>query len=398
MRHLVLLASLVSLPLSSRACINDRDSDALAVQNKRLPDAIRVISGRFERNPPRYYQMRAARVEAELKSNPLQFALYDDLAVAHDRLGDDKTAMRVMACKRVLLPPYKAANSALKEAWYRYYANDGTFRAHRFLHDGAKVQNLADMKRARAEIQRAIQIKPNAHFGREKYQLAVMDWIIARKTGTSNSGLGDFLQQRFSWEDGRFDRALSPQRQDAAQGLSGLIVLGSAWQSPDVFNALGEALESRPTIALSHLARKRSDELQSVGAVSLSGEPIDTQVVEFDEQALGLSNKNRETLDALYPQLRTEANQWNAARIRWMEAKFEQGSHPDTDAKFWASFPETAHPSLDVEWLNEREDHLRKIRANTMAQTVTLLGIPILLIILFAARYWKRSRRQTLPT
>jgi hypothetical protein len=38
--------SLLALSTSARACINDRDSDSLAVQAKKLPDTLRVITGR----------------------------------------------------------------------------------------------------------------------------------------------------------------------------------------------------------------------------------------------------------------------------------------------------------------------------------------------------------------
>ena len=202
MNRFLPLALLVCFPLASNACLNDRDSDALAVQNNRFPDALRVITGRFERNPPRFYQMRIARVERELKSKPRDFGLYDDLAVAHDKLGDDKTALKIMASKRALLPAFSAKDKAKanKEAWYRFFANDGTFRAHRFLKSGAKVQNIGEMKRARDEIIRALQIKPNAHFGRERVQLMVMDWTLATKKGKANKTLGEWIEARDGWD------------------------------------------------------------------------------------------------------------------------------------------------------------------------------------------------------
>lgn len=56
----------VTLGTSAHACINDRDSDALALQAGRVPDAVRIISGRFERNPPQYYQMRLEHAQKVL--------------------------------------------------------------------------------------------------------------------------------------------------------------------------------------------------------------------------------------------------------------------------------------------------------------------------------------------
>lgn len=403
MRPLLVFALLVSIPLASNACLNDRDSDALAVQNKRFPDALRVISGRFERNPPRFYQMRIARVEAELKSKPHDFGLYDDLAVAHDKLGDDERALKVMAQKRALLPVYDAHDKTNKEAWYRFFANDGTFRAHRFLHDGAKVERVGEMKRARQEIKRALEIKPNAHFGREKYQLAVMDWVLAAKTKKieAETSLGDFLRERFKFDQG-YDvpRGPLPQnRRDAAQGLLGLIVLGAAWRSPDVFDALATTLESRPTIALSYLARHRSQELLGNGAHSIQPKSLyDLFEYQFrDGREFGLNDKNAKTLDAFYPKVRTEADAWNENRAKWMNAKFALGQHPDTHANFWNAWKEAAPPSLDVAWFNERAATQSLINNSVLWLKFLVFGVPLLLLVMVVWFLRRRKKRSAFP-
>ncbi|BCM89153.1 hypothetical protein IAD21_00997 [Abditibacteriota bacterium] len=391
MRPFIVFALLVSLPVASRACMNDRDSDALVIQNKRLPDAIRVISGRFERNPPRYYQMRIARVEGELKSNPRHFGLYDDLAVAHDRLGDDGTAMRVMAQKRALLPAFNARDKALKEAWYRYFANDGTFRAHRFLHDGAKVARIGEMKQAREEIRRAIQIKPNAHFGRERVQLMVMDWIVARKQKKTSKTLGAWIEGR----DGE------KYRHETAEGLAGLVVLGAAWNSPDVFEALANALDVPETIALRYLALLRCRELLESKKSSLAGLSVPTINAAltdsggWGDEGIGINRQNQQSLDELYPQLRQEADQWNASRAKWMETKFAQDQHPDTNTNFWEGFPETEPPSLDINWFNQRGDMNRAILFSITLVLSLVFGIPALAIVFWVKYLRKRARRNT---
>lgn len=60
------LVSTSALADSALACMNDRDSDSLALQARQLPETLRVITGRFERNSPLYYQMRIARSQAQL--------------------------------------------------------------------------------------------------------------------------------------------------------------------------------------------------------------------------------------------------------------------------------------------------------------------------------------------
>ncbi len=55
--HLAAFALLAAMP--AHACINDRDT--LAEEIKGLPDVAQIITGRFERNPPLYHQMRIDR-------------------------------------------------------------------------------------------------------------------------------------------------------------------------------------------------------------------------------------------------------------------------------------------------------------------------------------------------
>lgn len=116
---------LLLLPLlwvsPARACLNDRDSDSLATQAAKFPDTLRVITGRFERNPPLFYQMRIRRSLTQLQKKPRDFGLYDDIAVAFDRLGRDDEALAIMTKKRVLLPRFNAKDLKLKEAWYRFF-------------------------------------------------------------------------------------------------------------------------------------------------------------------------------------------------------------------------------------------------------------------------------------
>lgn len=81
------------------------------------------------------------------------------------------------------------------------------------------------MKRARNLIAAAIKLNPDAHFGREKYQLKLMEWIISATKKKEFPSLSSIADQEMTK-----DRA-----QKAVTGLTGLIVLGDAWQSVDVF-------------------------------------------------------------------------------------------------------------------------------------------------------------------
>lgn len=390
---------LILLPLlwssGAKACINDRDSDSLAIQAARFPDTLRVITGRFERNPPLYYQMRIRRSLAQLKQTPRDFNLYDDIGVAFDRLHRDDEALQIMAKKRALLPPFDAKNPKLKEAWYRYFANTGTFHAHRFL--GKKSGQISEMKLARDQIKRAIEIKPDAHFGREKYQLLAMDWILAIKTGKTDKTLGIWISKRDQWEEiWEAARQSAPRRAKAVEGLSGLIVLGAAWQSADVFEALSCALESKSGVTLRHLALRRDEEIVKSGGVSLAPKHLNSKIIndlleytEVNDYGIGVNNRNKKTLDEFFLKLRAEADTWSKKRTIYMLMRLEKGVHPDTDAKFWNNWKPAAPPNLELSWHDEGKT------SNNI-----FIGFGIAILVLFLAGiigiFWlfRRSRRK----
>lgn len=122
----LLLTVLVLVPAAGRACIWDRDT--LEHEAKGLPDVVQVITGRFERNPPLFYEMRLRRVTAVLRARPDDLAAYDDAGAACDRLGKGDDALAWMAKKRARLERLTrqrgAAGAArtsgdLREHWYR---------------------------------------------------------------------------------------------------------------------------------------------------------------------------------------------------------------------------------------------------------------------------------------
>lgn len=248
-----------SVPLllsPAHACL--WDSDTLATEAKGLPDVVQIITGRFPRNPPLFYEMRLARVSKEVQAQPAKLELYDDAAVACDRLHRSREAIAWMAKKRAQLKPFPQD----KEHWYRYHANLGTFQAHDWLRSGANRKNISQMKSARDHIAQAIKINPNAHFGREKYQLMAMDWIVEPLRHEKSDGRIDEMPSFM--EFGIDEKREESRATQIANGLAGLIVLGDAWESLDVFIALRNAMAARraPT---AYLASLRCEELVERG-------------------------------------------------------------------------------------------------------------------------------------
>src|SRR5262249_11874333 len=138
----------------------------------------------------------------------------------------------------------------------------------RWFRAGADRDKIDQLKTGRDFIKQAIELNPNAHFGREKYQLMVMEWVISGPSMNGKSYLPNLLGSNASHhpED---DPKARQDLEDAIKGLSGLIVLGDAWQSFDVFYALALALNASAKSGPAYLAYLRCLELIDQGRGSI---------------------------------------------------------------------------------------------------------------------------------
>ncbi|HEX8834850.1 MAG TPA: hypothetical protein VF719_11650 [Abditibacteriaceae bacterium] len=355
MKRLLIVASCLCLSATAYACINDRDSDTLEREGKGLPPVLQIVTGRFERNPPQYFEMRLARVTKELAANPNQLSLYDDAAVASDRLGRSAEAITWIEKKRTVLqkmaPSPETKDKALREAWYRYYANGGTFIAHRWIHDGADRTKIAEMKTARAMIAKAIHIKPDAHFGREKYQLMAMDWIIKAPVDANHS-----LTNSINLYADESKGMMAEEKQhflkqhgltDAVEGLTGLVALGAAWESVDVFYSLQGALNYAGKGNTEEMVRLRTIELIDRGRTSLHPDaPLASQLKfaiasPFVPPAGQYTHSQR---TEIFQRLRDEADDYHARRTAYTTERMNKGLHPDTHPDFWKEWHDAGPP------------------------------------------------------
>jgi hypothetical protein len=354
-RYTPIALALVVLGGPAAACLNDRDTSSQTV--RRLPAVVDVIAGRFARNIPLYYEMRLDRVASEIGSDPAALDLYDDAAVAADRLGRYDEAIGWMERKRARLEALPGHGADLKEAWYRYHANVGTHWVHRWIKRGADRSRLDELRTARDHIAKAIEIKPNAHFGREKFQLQAIEWLIRGPelipepitTHPPSRQLPLFIDTRWtgsldpeSTAEGPDEVVVSPV--EAVEGLCGLIVLGNAWESVDAFLALAAALEDLGEPGLALMARLRCEELIDAGRGSLvpgtpTGEELKALLgprgVDYEDRAPSTSQHLR----VRFVTLRREAESLNERRAAFLRERLEAGRHPDTDPSFWEGGP-----------------------------------------------------------
>ena len=142
----------------AQACI--WDSETLASERGNFPDVIELITGKFLRHSPEYYEWRLKDRRAKLSATNVdadtRLRLLDDIAVSLDRLGRHDEAIAT-AKQQLQLSPDR----------YETVANLGTF----MIHGG-------DLKGGAEHIRRAITINPDAHFGRERWQLYLVEYLL----------------------------------------------------------------------------------------------------------------------------------------------------------------------------------------------------------------------------
>lgn len=380
----VLFPAILALSAAAFACM--WDSDTLAMEARMHMNAVDAITGRFPRNPPLYYEMRLARVERELTDRPDALELYDDAAVACDRLNRGPEAIDWMARKRQALERLKKQGRPETEHWYRYFANLGTFEIHQWFREGASESEIGKAVQARDHIARAVAINPDAHFGRERVQLRTIEWVIGGRSKT--------LAEHFEGEEDGFERAAKE-----AEGLAGLVVLGNAWESPDVFLALMNRLSWNREGSMAELARRRALELLAQGKKSLAPKPTH-ELVRQGQNGQGYMMPMEDevpTIEQNFIRLRQAADEYHAARTEFMLTRLRQGRHPDTDPAFWQGYVEPARPTIaERPWLLRGYNGIATIIGAVLLLVVGLLGFAVFAIIRSAVRA-RRLRRGVPP-
>ncbi len=287
------------------------DTDTLAEEASLGKDFIATITGRFPRNPPLYFKMRRDRILAKAVKTPED---YDDLAVASERLGDSLAAIKWINKK-----PHGGP-----EVEYRTHANRGTFLVHAYL-KGKLGRSAAE--KGLQELETAVKINPDAHFGRERVQIRLVK---------------EFLDPSDYFE-------ADEDKLKGAEGYAGIVRLGSGWESPDVFLAMAVDLAAyrytRPRMgAIAALAVLRAHELES------SDHKAHLNVM--DQMLEGGQSQDLESnTKAEYIRLRADANAWQARRTAFMEERLKLGRHPDTDPTFWKGWVDGPRPEIHHDWI-----------------------------------------------
>ena len=226
---------------------------------------------------------------------------YDDLAVAYDKLGRLDDAIAVMQAKETRFPNQ-----------YTTLANLGSFHAHK-----------GEYEKALELLNAAITMNPDAHFGREKYQVMAIGYLQALAKDPGLVGKKDLLgvdiadEYRLMFGDMGKKQKGRPTgleqagiSKDVFVALAGIIRFGSGEKSQHVWMSLGVAcalqgdrhLAIRAFARAKELGHPRAADLVRVMSMTLKdfdGKPDFARLQKEFEKGLAEMKAAQEKEDAL---------------------------------------------------------------------------------------------------
>src|SRR5687768_13558523 len=223
------------------------DDDTLRDERRGMPGIAEVLAGRFEKHSDFFYAKRIEATTAQIAADRKNLAAYDNLAVAHEKLGDQDAAIVVMLEKEKVAP-----------GQYTTAANLGTF----YLHKG-------DFENGIAHIERALKINPDAHFGREEYQLKLAKFLRDAKSNPKLLETQNFLGVEFPEEARRRSDTLNRGpgsvkdlglKDNVFDGIVGMLRFGTG-KSAELYFVVGELLAYRGDKHLAYRAYQRAGHL-----------------------------------------------------------------------------------------------------------------------------------------
>lgn len=140
-----------------------------------------VVHERFPKHGAAYYRERNRLTRDALAllpaDDPGRFPRLDDLAAGLERLGESEAAAELMRKKLA----EQSAQGIHGRDLYTTYANLGTFLIHsqfkRALNGDADA--VARFREGVEFIHRSVEVNPEAHFGRESWQEAIAEFLLA---------------------------------------------------------------------------------------------------------------------------------------------------------------------------------------------------------------------------
>lgn len=328
MKTLLALCVLPALATSPLPCIWDKDT--LADELRGLPGTFDLVTGRFHVHGARYYQVRVLDSTRRLKAAPDDLAAYDDLAVAYERLKMRDKAVATMAAKLRAL-----SRRPSPEHQYRYHANLGTFHAHQ-----------GDFAKALVELRKAVQLNPDAHFGREHFQIDLIRYVQACRANPALWGEQNFL----SWAGYKVGKrpfatfisklsmtGKAPPQGDKAktlaetvEGVGGMIRYGGI-EGPELFRSLGDVFNKERHLHLAWWSYQRALERGHPAKAELR-RAIASIEWHWKEAQKAVGGVRQVPTDARWRQVRELAETYRSTFIKLENEALAAGKDPSGDA------------------------------------------------------------------
>lgn len=299
--------------LSGQACYND--SDTYLTELRDNLDVTNAIIGRFTLYPPPYYEKRIEIQKEILKRDPNNLDAYDNISVAYDRIGKGEEALKWIREKRKHLN----ANSP-KLHLYSTEANEGTFLIVRWIR-GHKQGDVTDALASEKLISKALEINPDAHFGREFAQL----YCIRAMIQSANDG---------DWTKVFTQRLIAIAKKDQLSGeklrygICGMMVLGAAWNMPALIQAIGELVPDEPQFANLCRAKLRHLQIESPDIDLVKEYPISVKAETRGMDSMTLHD------------LVKNGAEFRASQDAWVIQQVANGLHPDKGDDIWKGYQE----------------------------------------------------------
>lgn len=386
MRHAVQFAGLVFLTVLHpfpplHACL--WDTETLLQERMAAPSVLEVIVGKFPRHSPAYYKWRLQNCLAQLESDPNNNRLLDDIAVSYEKLGNHEAAIAI-AKEQLSRDPRR----------YETLANLGTF----LIHSG-------ELEEGMAYIASAIEVNPEAHFGREKYQLLLVKYLKALSIdGEYTLPLGTNRLNEDDWKSrypfmrfvgaevlGDDDTWISEvERQKAVDAILGMMRF-SRHDHPVLLDVLGELLEVDDRRRLAFRCYM-SAAAQVNNADARRGYETLARRVISEQYNRGNTRQPvpRAEVMAQFQKEKVDADEWFAELTR-NEAKWIAAGE-DVDAMFNAHYrvPPTALVTEEAYAAQTHDDYLADLIGAIFLWTIVSIGCVFGII----ATLWTASNRR----
>jgi tetratricopeptide (TPR) repeat protein len=405
-RRTILLAILLSLCFAATSVACLWDYDTLQMERLRFPGVLEIITGKFVRHSKPYYEWRIVDRKKKLESRPHEPSLIDDLAVAFAKLGRPEEGI------------------ALLEGVVRDHPN----RYETVSNLGTLLFFAGRLDESKQTIRRALEINPDAHFGRERYQLLLTEYLQESQQNSQGvmssevrgqhaaplgfaeyvlaAKLGD-VERTHGHRD--WTREEVDELKKATRGVLGMLHFAD-YTSPILLEALGDLLmtgqmESNGTQLAARAYLKASQSAKDAAAAAKFRAMAQQVLGDHIDYHIDSSNVRDDHIVAkLESQLAREvaaADQWFAEiaanEQEWIAEKRDVDQ--EFAAKYYDSLEQTIAAAEQQVRSEPRETRLSQRQSinrfvASAAVTSAAVSIAAIAVIIFAIRWYRRTGRR----